>query len=46
MKTTYKCKLCKTVHEGHGHFLSKGGYACDDCNMKIVLPARIEGVHY
>ena len=30
---------------GVGHFLSKGGYCCDECNQTKVLPARFKGVH-
>lgn len=41
-----KCKLCKKEIIGYGNMLSKGGKCCDDCNLYIVLPARLKGVHY
>ena len=41
----YQCKLCEEWCEGIGHMLSQGGEACDKCNMDLVLPARMVGVH-
>ena len=41
----YQCKLCEEWFEGIGHMLSQGGEACDKCNMDLVLPARMVGVH-
>ena len=48
----YTCKLCHNDFKGTnrhtagvGHFLSKGGYCCDECNYTKVLPARTRGVH-
>lgn len=48
----FKCKLCERTfygvnrHDaGVGHFLSQGGYCCDECNFTKVLPARMRGEH-
>jgi hypothetical protein len=46
MNRTFDCKLCGLKEiQGVGHFLSQGGYCCDECNWSKVLPARLKGVH-
>ena len=42
---TFDCKLCGESFLGVGHMLSRGGYACDECNYTKVLPARMRGEH-
>ena len=41
------CCICKETFEGHGHNpspLQEKGRCCNACNLKFVIPARIE--HY
>lgn len=39
-----KCVICGKEFEGYGNNAQpvKDGLCCDDCNMKVVIPARLE----
>jgi len=41
-----KCCLCKKQIKGYGNNAQpiKDGRCCDECNLKKVIPARLEGV--
>lgn len=38
-----KCCICGRLYDGKGNNAKpyKVGYCCDVCNMKIVIPARL-----
>lgn len=43
-----KCCICGEDYEGHGNNpspLSNKGQCCDACNLKFVIPARIEAAY-
>ena len=45
----FTCCFCHKSFEGFGNdpwpaFMGNDSYFCDDCNMKIVIPARIKNM--
>ena len=47
MAREFNCCFCHKHFVGFGNdpwpaFMGDGSYCCDDCNMEIVIPARIK----
>ena len=41
------CHFCKTTFFGYGHSLTNvDASCCDVCNINIVLPDRMLGIHH
>ena len=42
-KSEKLCSICREPYSGHGHVAEpvNKGFCCDECNTKIVLPARL-----
>ena len=42
----HKCVICQREFEGYGNNAEPiaVGQCCDDCNVSVVIPARIERV--
>jgi len=42
----YVCALCGSINEGYSNTAQPimRGICCDDCNLKKVIPARIEEI--
>lgn len=41
-----KCVICRCRYVGYGNNTQpvKSGQCCDKCNMKVVIPKRIEAI--